>query len=172
MKKMTEAELSKAKQLYMDYVSITEIASILGRPKETIQYHVTKKWKSERVLRANETLADLSDSKIAQMSNTFSDSFRSIAKWVAFKSSDPKQLTPHEVKTMMSIVTEMDKITRLDAGSPTDIIADTKPIDVIEVRKRIIKADPFIDYKEIENEETTEIHSEGETKDPEDSATS
>jgi hypothetical protein len=101
------------------------------------------------------------------MSNTFSDSFKSIQKWVEVKSRHPEELTPHEVKTMMSIIAEMDKITRLDAGSPTDIIADIKPVDVIEVRKQIVKADPFIDFKEIEN---AKEDSEDQTENTEDSA--
>jgi hypothetical protein len=149
--KLSKAELDRAKSLFMDYVAVTDIASMLGVNKDTLYYH-TRKWKSERVLRANEMLADLSDSKIARMSNTFSDSFKSIQKWVEIKSRHPEELTPHEVKTMMSIISEMDKITRLDAGNPTDIVENTAPVDIIEVRKKIVKADPFLeeaDYEEL-----------------------
>lgn len=168
--KLTDAQLDQAKKMYMDYVSMPKIASIIGVNKSAISYHVQKYWKSERVLRANEMLLEFSDSKIAMMSNTFSDSYRSIKEWVRVKSRDPSQLTPHEIKTMMAIISEMDKITRLDAGSPTDIIESTAPVDVIEVRKKIVQADPFLeeaDYRELTSEETTNEIIEDKTEDSE-----
>jgi len=173
--KISDEKLAQAKDMYMKYVSVTEIASRLGLKRGSLKYH-TGKWKSERVLRANETLSEFSDSKIALMANTFSDSFSAIQKWVAHKSKDPAELKPHEVKAMMSIITEMDKITRLDAGNPTDIIAETAPIDIIEVRKKILQADPFLeeaDFKEITNDkEDTEEDVSSEVKDIEDGSDS
>lgn len=149
-KKLNKLQITNCKDMYMKYVSVSDIASRLDIPRSTVQNYVNSKWKSERVLRANELLTEFSDSKIALMSNTFSDSFKAIQKWIEIKSRNPEDLRPHDVKTMMSVITEMDKITRLDAGNPTDIIAETAPVDVIEIRKRIVDYDPFVDYKDLQ----------------------
>ena len=91
------------------------------------------------------------------MSSTFSASYKGVNAWVRKVTAPDHHITPHEVKTLMQIITEMDKITRLDAGSPTDIIADTTPIPVIEIRKKIMESDPFLmedaDFKEISHDQ-------------------
>ena len=89
------------------------------------------------------------------MNNTFSASFRALEEWVRIKADNPEELKAHEAKALMDIISNMDKIMRLDAGSPTDIIEETKPVDVIEIRKKILKADPFLvdaDFKEVKDD--------------------
>ena len=60
--------------------------------------------------------------------------------------------TVSEAKSAASILDVLDKITRLDAGTPTDIITEEKVVTVGELQKRI-SVDPFakeVQYKEIE----------------------
>lgn len=143
----------------MKYRSIAEIARELGVARPTISYHIDKGWKAERIIRRNELALELTESKAAIMSSTFSASYKGVNAWVEKVTSPDHDLKPHEVRTLMQIIESMDKIVRLDAGSPTDIIADTSPIPVIEIRKKILEADPFledVDFKEIEHDETTE----------------
>jgi hypothetical protein len=140
--------------MYMDYKPVSEIASKLGIPRTTIQYHVSTKWKSERVLRSTELASEFSEAKTSMMNSTFSTSFKVLAEWVRLKASNVQGMKAHEAKTMMDIISNMDKIMRLDVGSPTDIITDTVPVDVIEVRKKILKHDPFLvdaDFREIKD---------------------
>lgn len=152
---LTEEVLEYAKKEYMNYRSISDIAREIDVPRLTLQNYVNNLWRSERTLRRNELASEFLESKAATVNQTFSSSFRGIKNWVD-KVTDPSyDLKPHEARTLMSIVESMDKITRLDQGSPTDIISETKPISVIEIRKKILKADPFqiVDarYKEIED---------------------
>lgn len=152
-RKLSKAQLEWAKEQYMNYKPIAEISREVGVTSKAIQYHVNKGWKSERILRRNELAIELTESKAAIMSSTFSASYKGVNAWVRKVTAPDHQLSPQEVKTLMQIITEMDKITRLDAGSPTDIIADTTPIPVIEIRKKILDSDPFLmedaDFKEI-----------------------
>ena len=158
-KRLSDEQLEWAKAQYMDYTPVTKIASKLGVRKNTVQYHVDKGWRSERTLRSNTLISEFTEAKANMMNSTFSCSFKSIQEWVRVKSKHPEELKPHEVKTMMSIISEMDKIMRLDKGEPTDIVSETKPISVIEVRNQILKSDPFLkdaSFREIENEENTD----------------
>ena len=56
------------------------------------------------------------------------------------------------------IVSEIDKILRLDEGEPTDIIAEHKPATIIELQEKL-KRDPFYiedaNFREITQEKTT-----------------
>lgn len=157
MSQLSENELEKARAMYMNYVPVAEIASKLNIPRTTVQYHVNTKWKSERVLRSTEIASEFSEAKTSMMNSTFSTSFKALAEWVRLKANDVENLRAHEAKTMMQIITDMDKIMRLDVGAPTDIISETIPQDIIEVRKKILQHDPFLldaDFKEITSEET------------------
>lgn len=154
-KKISESTLSKAKEMYMNYTAVNKIASILNIHRTSLQYHVNEKWRSERVLRSNELVSEFSEAKTAIVNATFSSSFKALAEWVRVKSKDIQSLRAHEAKTMMSIITEMDKIIRLDAGTATDIITEVRPMDVIEIRKKIMNSDPFIqdtEFKELPSE--------------------
>lgn len=162
--KLSKDMLAKAKEMYMAYKPISDIARAFGVSNKAIHYHVDKGWKSERILRRNELASELIESKAAIMNSTFQSSYKGVHAWVQRVTDPAHELTPQEVKTLMQIITEMDKITRLDAGSPTDIIADTQPIPVIEIRKKIMESDPFLiedaDFKEISHDkESTEIPS-------------
>ena len=118
-KKLTKEQLAKAKSLYMNYMPISEIASRVDAPRTSIQNHVNKEWRSERVLRSTEIAANFSEAKLSMMNRTFSTSFKALQEWVRLKAMDVSELKANEAKTMMTIISEMDKILRLDAGSPT-----------------------------------------------------
>lgn len=158
--KLSKEQLAFAKKEYMRYRTVSEIAREMGVNRTTVQHHVNESWKSERTLRRNELAAEFSESKAAIMNHTFSSSFKGVKSWVD-KVTDPSyDMKPHEAKTLLSIIEGMDKIMRLDQGSPTDIISETKPISVVEIREKILKADPFqiedANFKEIEDGETKE----------------
>ena len=63
-----------------------------------------------------------------------------------------------EARNLTTIVSEIDRILRLDDGEPTDIISQHKPATVIELKQKL-KADPFFiedaDFREVENEENS-----------------
>jgi len=154
--KLTTQQLDWAKSEYMNYRPVSEIARSLSVGRTTIQHHVNEVWKSERNLRRTETASEFTEAKSALMNSTFSCSFKGLNSWVKKVTDSGYEMRPHEARTLMNIITEMDKITRLDMGSPTDIISETAPIDVIEIRKQIMANDPFM----IEEVEFTEVKSE------------
>lgn len=149
-----------AKKQYMDNRSISDIARELDVPRTTLQNYVNASWRSERVLKENQLTAELADAKRSSINKIFSSSYKGLVTWVNRVTSSGYELRPHEAKTLLTIIESLDKITRLDDGNPTDIISETKPISIIEVRKQIMKADPFqiedAAYKEIMNAEETE----------------
>jgi len=63
---------------------------------------------------------------------------------------------------LTNIITEIDRIIRLDDGEPTDIISEHKPVTVIELREKL-KKDPFFiedaSFREIDDEKTTNTDS-------------
>ena len=154
--KLSEKDLEWAKSEYMAYKPIVDIARKLGVDRKAISYHINKGWKEERILRRNELALELTESKAAIMSSTFQASYKGVHAWVQKVTASDHNITPQEVRTLMQIITDMDKITRLDSGSPTDIIADTAPIPVIEIRKKIMESDPFliedVDFKELSDD--------------------
>ena len=154
-KKLTNDQLEYAKGKYMKYTPVAEIARELNVSRLTLQNYVNNSWKSERVLLSNQLSAELADSKAASITKIFSSSYKGLESWVKKVTAPSYEMKPHEAKTLMSIIESMDKITRLDQGSPTDIISDTKPISVVEIREKILNADPFqiedANFKEIED---------------------
>lgn len=157
---LTKEQKEYAKKQYMAYRTVSDIARELKVSRNTLQNYVNDTWRSERTLRRNELAAEFSESKASIMNHTFSSSFKGVKAWVDKVTSPSYDIKPHEAKTLMSIIESMDKISRLDDGKPTDIVSETKPVSVIEIKKQILQADPFqiedASYKEVENEESQE----------------
>lgn len=164
-KKLSTDQIEWARRQYLNYASISEIARTLGVHRNTIgnYVHGLKGWKKERDFAKNELLTELAENKAAHISRIYGTSLDVLTRFVDDLKNRDKALTLVEARNLASILDSIDKIARLDQGSPTDIIADTKPASVIEVRE-ILKQDPFIDYEEIDAkaiDHTTEDHSTG-----------
>lgn len=143
-KKHSDKKLEAAKRSYMSYEPVSKIARDLNIPRTTIQNHVNEKWKAERQILANEIIAELGETKAAKLSTLFSngiDVIHAAIKDLHMRGTPP---TMNEARAAVNVIEALDKIMRLDQGNPTDIIAETKPISIIELRKEIDELDPFL----------------------------
>ena len=153
---MSVAKLKKAKKLYMEYYSVSECARQTGLPRSTISSNVKKEggWEYERDLLRTELLSQVTASRAADFANMTSATIIVLTRALQSLAKREDAPTVSEAKSAASILDVLDKITRLDAGTPTDIITEEKVVTVGELQKRI-SVDPFakeVQYKEIEDE--------------------
>lgn len=161
MARIKPEELEKAKLLYMDFTPITEIARITGISKNTITYHATKKddnWKLMRQGAKLEMLESFNEGKKGKILSVNNLCLGIIQK--ALKDIDKQEIISlKDAKLASDILTEMDKIVKLDDGEATSRTETltTKPMSLEAAHRRLLSADPFqdapnvpeIDYEEI-----------------------
>lgn len=147
-RKLTDEDLAYAKTEYMGYKTTTEIAQALNVPVSTLQYHVDKGWKQERQLAENELIAEFGHTRAAKLNLLAKHSSDIIVKALENLKKRDKPPSMIEARAAVTIFECLDKIMRLDKGSPTDIISETKPITVIELKKQFEQIDPFQDSDE------------------------
>jgi len=150
--KEQERRLLEAKLLFMKYLSVTEIARQVELPRTTINHHVKKHWEHERALAKAELFNALADSKKVDFSRMTQSAIKVMARSLEELANRDRSPNVHEAKKAGEILDILDRITRLDDSSPTEIIANEKPATIIEVREKL-KLDPFSDIEEIEYKE-------------------
>lgn len=154
---ITDSQLEVAKERYLNYESIAQIAKDLGINRISLQNYVNKGWRSERDLLRAELFQDLSSSKKASFVKLTQGALQVLARAMDTLAKRSEPPTMREAKDAASVMEALDKITRLDENKPTDIIASEKPITVIELKKKL-QYDPF--YQEIEDvKEITDVAS-------------
>lgn len=173
--KTSKYDLVTAKKLYMSFKPLKEIAETIDIPYKTLGYHVSK-WKDERSLMRNELLRELTENKSAILSSLVGNSLECLDRAIADLKHRGTPPTIKEARWIATILTEVDKIARLDEGNPTDIIAEHKPSTVIELKNKL-KRDPFYledaTYREITDEKiTTGSSTDGELSNREDAESS
>jgi len=149
-------DLESAKKMFMDFKPLKEIAKVLNIKYRTLVYHKNK-WEEERNLVRKEILRDLADNKRAILVNLTSNSLDCVDRAIEDLKKRDKPPTIHEARLLTNIVSEIDRIIRLDDGEPTDIISEHKPSTVIELKAKL-KKDPFYiedaSFREITDETT------------------
>jgi len=65
-KNRSKYDLTEAKELYMAFLPIADIAKKVGIPYKTLVYHAMK-WKEERGLLRNELLRELTELRVKQI---------------------------------------------------------------------------------------------------------
>ena len=156
MTSKSKYELTEAKEMFMAFKPVKEIAEATGINYRSLLYHTTK-WKDERNLVRNELLKELTENKKAMLVSLTGNSLACIDR--AIEDLKHRSVPPsiHEARMLTNIVSEIDKIIRLDDDKPTDIIAEHKPTTIVEIREKL-KRDPFYTedttFREIEYEKT------------------
>ena len=152
-------DLDTAKKMFMDFKPLKEIAKVLNIKYRTLVYHKNK-WEEERNLIRKEILRDLADNKRAILVNLTSNSLDCVDRAIEDLKKRDKPPTIHEARLLTNIISEIDRIIRLDDGEPTDIISEHKPSTVIELKAKL-KKDPFYiedaSFREIEDENTSNV---------------
>jgi len=157
MGKKSKYDLEKAKELFMSFKPLVDISKDIDIPYKTLVYH-TAKWKAERELLKSEILRELSENKKTILTSLVGNSLEIVDRVITSFKEGHRMPTISEARHMVSMVTDIDKILRLDEDKPTDIISEHKPSTIIELRDKL-KSDPFYiedaDFKEIAYEKTT-----------------
>lgn len=155
MGKGSKYDLTEAKELFMAFKPMKDIAEQCSIPYRTLLYH-SKKWEEERDMVRKVILKDLAENKKAVLVSLTGNSLDCIDRAIRTLKERAKPPTIMEARNLTTIVSEIDRILRLDEGEPTDIISQHKPATVIELKQKL-KADPFYiedaDFREVENEE-------------------
>ena len=140
--KIPDEILSSAKQLYLDHTPVTEIARRLSISRETIQYHVNTYWRKEREEISKGILMDVALAKRGKLLEISGMTLDIILKSLADLHKRTAPLSAFEARTVAALFAELDKIIKLDAGDPTDIIASNKPSTYVEIQQKL-NMDPF-----------------------------
>jgi hypothetical protein len=153
----SQNQLKRARELYLAYEPISSIMEETGIKRKALLYHIGQKWKPEREAKNAEIVDAMTDSRrvdlleITKYGLTYLK--KSLEKLVKESEVNP---SPGLLKTISTIVFEINKIKALDENRPTEIIAELKPASIIEVKQMLAK-DPFL---EIEDAEVVEDKSE------------
>ena len=163
-KRLSVAILAKMRKSYMDYVPATVIAEQFNVARTTVMHHIHKKWEQERGLLRAELYANLTQAKQADFNDITTNTIKILKRSLAHLADRADSPTLKEAVDSAKILDVLDKITRLDEGTPTDIISGEKPIEIVALRKRLA-ADPFqledATYKDVEDtDEESEKNSE------------
>jgi len=154
MGKGSKYDLTAAKEMFMAFKAMKDIAEQCSIPYRTLLYH-SKKWEGERDLFRKVILKDLAENKKALLVSLTGNSLDCIDRAIQTLKERAKPPTIQEARNLTNIVSEIDRILRLDEGEPTDIISQHKPATVIELRQKL-KADPFYiedaDFREVKDE--------------------
>jgi AcrR family transcriptional regulator len=149
---VSDEMLAKAREEYMNFIPVTEIAKAMGINHRTLWNHVrNKKWKEAREAFASELLSEISANKKAQLTKISGLTANVLIKSLEALNGRTEPLSIREAKDASSLYETLDKILKLDEGRPTDIIANERPATIIEIQKRL-SVDPLHDIKEIEFE--------------------
>lgn len=157
--KITWADLSpdqqeRAKQMFFEYNSVASIAAKFNIKRTTLQYHATTKdnsWEVERELMRAELFSKWSQTKRSSLVGMQSDLVTIIGRSVKHLANRDDPPTPREAKDATVILESLDKITRLDDGTPTEIQGEKvmKLEDITAIAE-------LVPFKKKENEEEKE----------------
>jgi len=154
-KKYDEEQIDLARSLYMEFKSPREIATATGIKYRTVLYHAKNNWAEDRNTLRHEILKEISENKKAILSNLTSNSLTCVDRAIATLKNRENPPTIQEARMLTNIIAEIDKILRLDDGTPTDIISEHKPATIIELKKKL-KKDPFYiedaSFEEVEDD--------------------
>lgn len=160
MRKFTELSLEEqtnAKEMYLAYDSVTDIAQKYNVLRTSISYHANTYWKKDRDLLRADLFASFSELKRATFTKMSESAIKVMTKALQHVADREEPPTMREAKDVSVILEALDKITRLDEGKPTDILEE-RPFSTIELQRKI-NMDPFAgegiedaNFKEITDE--------------------
>lgn len=151
-----DIRLARARKLYLEYKSVSEIAREVELPRSTLNHHIKRHWDHERKMCKAELFDALVDSKKVDFGKMTQASITVMTRALQDLATRDRSPNVHEAKKACEILDLLDKITRLDDGNPTDIIATEKPATIIEIKEKLA-LDPFQDEEEEEEIEFKEL---------------
>ena len=152
---LTTQEMERAKEMYLDFHDVAEIARQLNVTRQALSYHANRYWKKELESRRADLLSNRDSNKVSLLLKMSQDAATIMTRALSQMARRTDPLTLREAKDAAAVYKELDTIMRLDEGKPTNITQD-KAFDVITIQNKL-KADPFaqieeVDVKQIEKE--------------------
>lgn len=136
--------------MYLEGNQLKKIIKETGIKQDSLKYHIKKGWKAEREAIRSELVDAMSEEKRVDLIEITSYGLtflkQTLKKLVEDANTNP---TPGLLKTISTIVFEINKIKALDEGNPTEILAEIMPASNIEIRE-LINKDPFAQIEEAE----------------------
>lgn len=140
--------LEKARRLYLEGKPLKTISETCKMQLPALKYHVGKRWKSERIAIKSELIEAMTEDKRIDLMEITAHGLTFLKN--ALKSlmeKDNASTNPSLLKTISTIVFEINKIKALDEGRPTEIMAEIKPASIIEI-KELLSKDPFMEIED------------------------
>jgi hypothetical protein len=156
--KYTPEQIALAKKMYMQYRSHKDIMSATGIGRQSLTHHIGTSWKNERELMKREVFDALAEGKRAAIAQITSDAIYSLQRFFREIASGESPLDARSAEKVSNILTNIDKIMRLDDGSPTEIVETINPATMKELKETLKEVDPFIevedaDYREVKDDD-------------------
>lgn len=142
----TDEQLEAAKTLYLGYNTLSSISADTKISRASLLYYIPK-WREERESLKSEIIDALSDSKKNLMYSIAKNGLEILGKSMEALSKSNRVLTAKEMIGITNIIESLDKITKLDEGNPTEILAEIRPATIVEVRK-LLTNDPFLEVED------------------------
>jgi hypothetical protein len=149
-----------AKKLYMEHIPLKRIHDLTGINYNTLSQFANQgdnSWRAQREIFCEAIIQNFSESKKAQLTRIMSYTLENLSRALKALADRKEPPTIKEAEGVSRIYDSLDKIMRLDSGTPTDILQRVKPSSVIELSKKIkeqLGTDPWAEtiaeYHELE----------------------
>lgn len=135
--------LERAKELYFKYTPVTQISEITGINRSTVQYHVSRKWKQERLFAKQDLMSSLLEGKEESLGKITDYSIRSLERALRAIAVRDEAPTVNEAKNIVMILEKIDMIVAKDREeSKKNEDSEEKPTSLEEIKKSL-SSDPF-----------------------------
>lgn len=143
MKKYDITQIELARKLYLEFTPVSEISKRSDMDRSVIYYYIKKSWQTERAEASIEALTNIADGKDAKMVDIIDSGLNIIRKNLKHIEISHKELSVQELKTITSVMTDVDKVRKLDKKKATSISA-TEETEIINATNNKV-SDPFVD---------------------------
>lgn len=142
--------IAKAKQLYFEGHSRKKIEADSGMKEASIKYYVSKSWNAEKTAMQSELIESMTEAKRTDLVEITSYGLTFLKKTLKkLVEESQHNASPGLLKTISTIIFEINKIKALDEGRPTEILSEITPSSPIEIRE-LLKSDPFLEIEDAE----------------------
>jgi len=136
-KQWTDKQLETAESMYMDYLPITEIAKESGVPRTTLYYYIRSSWKLRREVRSKELLSAIAVGKREAFEELTGSALKIMSRALTALVQRPQSPTMKEAIDASKVISEIDRITRLDKAE------NNEPTDELDINE-VLSNDPFL----------------------------
>jgi hypothetical protein len=147
----TSAQTDMAKAMFMNYKTYNEIANATGINPYTVRQKCGK-WKKERDVQKYEVLKALVDHKKQFFVDLTTSGLELLVRNIKDLNNEKATLSVKELASISDIITNIDKIIRLDDGTATEIVTEIKPATREQIVE-LVRNDPFTDIEDFEFKE-------------------